>query len=139
MPSRRQPVSTVRSLAAPLTPSQMQHWDRLRAAIAQEQGLLIDYLDVEQRSTRRLIYPLGLFYWGGKWTVGSWCALRASFRDFRLDRIGALIRFAGAPARAAEVTLAAYLQHHSGPTRPTDNTLSVAPAHTTDSVHNRSN
>ncbi|KAM3105588.1 WYL domain-containing protein [Phormidesmis sp. 146-33] len=34
-----------------------------------------------------MIFPLGLFCWGSKWTVGTWCTLRKTYRDFRIDRI----------------------------------------------------
>lgn len=29
----------------------------------------------------------GIVLLGGKWTLGSWCLLRAAFRDFCLDRM----------------------------------------------------
>ena len=33
--------------------------------------------------------PLGLFFWGGSWTLAGWCEMRQDFRSFRLDRIAA--------------------------------------------------
>ena len=33
------------------------------------------------------VWPLGLFFWGTVWTLGGWCELRNSFRNFRLDRM----------------------------------------------------
>lgn len=39
-----------------------------------------------ERSTRRL-RPLGLYFWGGVWTLASWCELRGDFRSFRVDRM----------------------------------------------------
>lgn len=41
--------------------------------------------------SERVIWPLGLFFWGTVWTIGAWCELRQSFRIFRLDRIHQLI------------------------------------------------
>ncbi len=65
-------------------------WDRLRHAIRQRRITSIDYRDAQQEFTQRWIYPLGLFYWGGKWTLGAWCTLRGDYRNFRTDRIEAI-------------------------------------------------
>jgi predicted DNA-binding transcriptional regulator YafY len=35
----------------------------------------------------REVEPLCLAFWGGAWTLGSWCRLREGFRSFRPDRI----------------------------------------------------
>jgi predicted DNA-binding transcriptional regulator YafY len=37
--------------------------------------------------TSRIVWPLGLVYWGAKWTLAAWCELRDDFRSFRVDRI----------------------------------------------------
>lgn len=62
-------------------------WEIIYKAIKELNSVSIDYNALNGRKTSRTIYPLGLFYWGGKWTIGSWCTLRREFRDFRLDRI----------------------------------------------------
>ena len=31
--------------------------------------------------------PLGLYFWGTKWTVAAWCELRDDYRSFRPDRM----------------------------------------------------
>ncbi len=64
-----------------------QVWENLHQAIKNLNPVFIHYKSLNEEQTSRTIYPLGLFYWGGKWTVGSWCTLRNDFRDFRLDRI----------------------------------------------------
>ena len=33
--------------------------------------------------------PLCLAFWGGKWTLGTWCRLRSAFRNFRTDSVEA--------------------------------------------------
>ena len=66
------------------------NWDPLRHAIKQCKILHIAYEDEKGQRTDREIYPLGLFYWGGKWTLGAWCVLRQAFRNFRTDRIQSL-------------------------------------------------
>jgi predicted DNA-binding transcriptional regulator YafY len=61
--------------------------DRLHAAIAAHQVLRMDYRDESARTTQREVEPLCLAFWGGVWTLGSWCRLRCDFRTFRPDRI----------------------------------------------------
>lgn len=61
--------------------------DRLHAAIAAQQVLRLDYRDEATRTTQREVEPLCLAFWGGVWTLGSWCRLRQDFRTFRPDRI----------------------------------------------------
>jgi len=62
-------------------------WELMYKAIKNSISISINYKAQNGSKTSRVIYPLGLFYWGGKWTLGSWCTLRKDFRDFRLDRI----------------------------------------------------
>jgi len=47
----------------------------------------LEYTRADGLISKRMIWPLGLFFWGGLWTIGAWCELRESFRVFRLDRI----------------------------------------------------
>ena len=63
--------------------------DRLHAAITAHQVLRLDYRDEAGRGSARDIEPLCLAFWGGAWTLGSWCRLRGDFRSFRPDRIAA--------------------------------------------------
>ncbi|ANB19527.1 Transcriptional regulator, DeoR family [Dokdonella koreensis DS-123] len=61
--------------------------DRLHEAIAAQQVLRLDYRDEAGRASLREVEPLCLACWGGVWTLGTWCRLRADFRNFRPDRI----------------------------------------------------
>lgn len=63
------------------------NWDQLRHCVKQHKIITINYCDEKNRQTQREIYPLGLFYWGAKWTLGAWCTIRFAFRNFRTDRI----------------------------------------------------
>jgi len=63
------------------------NWEVMHGAVKNLNLVFIEYHSLNEKTTSRIIYPLGLFYWGGKWTVGSWCTLRGCFRDFRLDKI----------------------------------------------------
>ncbi len=64
--------------------------ERIRHAIKQQQKLTIGYRDEQGEDSERIIWPLGLVYWGKVWTLISWCELRAAYRVFRLDRVKAL-------------------------------------------------
>jgi len=65
-------------------------WQQCYEAIKNQSLLGICYQAADANQTKRNICPLGLFYWGGKWTLASWCTLRKGYRDFRLDRIDEL-------------------------------------------------
>jgi predicted DNA-binding transcriptional regulator YafY len=83
--------------------------DRLHAAIEARRVLRLDYRDHDGASTAREIEPLCLAFWGGSWTIGAWCRLRADFRSFRPDRIDAMAEsgevFADDPARGLDAYL----------------------------------
>ncbi|VAW52488.1 hypothetical protein MNBD_GAMMA05-1092 [hydrothermal vent metagenome] len=65
-------------------------WEIVHASIKDKVALRLIYTSLANKQTTREVYPLGLFYWGGKWTVGCWCTLRSDYRDFRLDKIDSL-------------------------------------------------
>jgi predicted DNA-binding transcriptional regulator YafY len=59
----------------------------LRAALDGRRKVWLQYRDVEDQESERVVRPLGLFFWGTKWTLTAWCELRTDFRAFRLDRV----------------------------------------------------
>lgn len=59
----------------------------IRQAIEAHHVLAIDYIDAKEQVTQRKIEPLGLVYWGMKWTIIAHCLLRNDYREFRIDRI----------------------------------------------------
>lgn len=87
----------------------------VRLAINQRRRLYLDYRDAGDRHTERIIWPLGLGYWGGAWTVGSWCELRQDFRTFRVDRVQSARTLSSTipdiPGRALEDYFAAASRH----------------------------
>jgi predicted DNA-binding transcriptional regulator YafY len=83
------------------TEKQQQLNKQLRQAIENKQCLQLDYYDVNKNVTQRQVEPLGLVYWGGKWTLVAFCSLRADYRQFRVDRIH------------AANTLDVYFEYHS--------------------------
>jgi len=72
------PTATVRGMS------------ELRKAIDNRLMARLEYQREDGECSKRVIWPLGLIFWGTKWTLGAWCELRADFRSFRLDRIQGL-------------------------------------------------
>lgn len=69
---------------------QARYWDQMQLAIRQKTVLHILYVDEHKQQSERCLFPLGLAFWGGVWTVSAWCFLRRQYRSFRLDRINHL-------------------------------------------------
>ena len=65
-------------------------FDLVARAIDARRKLSFTYRDGEGSETARTVRPLALHFWGGTWTVASWCELRVDFSTFRLDRTDAL-------------------------------------------------
>lgn len=61
-----------------------------RTASDDKRKVRLSYKRADGESSERTIWPLGLFFWGAVWTMGSWCEKRQDFRIFRLDRIQSL-------------------------------------------------
>lgn len=107
-------------------PADYAYWDRIHESIANARWLTISYRSLAGATSIRTIFPLGLFYWGGKWTLGSWCHLKQAYRDFRIDRIECL-ESVDAPAVVPDfVTLTNYIavQKSHSPGEGTDTMLS---------------
>ncbi len=62
----------------------------VRLAADNRRKISLQYSDAKGNSSDRIIWPLGMFFWGSVWTIGAWCELRDGFRVFRLDRIDTL-------------------------------------------------
>ncbi|MHB8422538.1 MAG: helix-turn-helix transcriptional regulator [Leptospirales bacterium] len=63
---------------------------QLRKAVDQSLMVRLTYVREDGERSERIVWPLGLVFWGSKWTFGAWCELRSEFRTFRLDRIHSL-------------------------------------------------
>lgn len=61
--------------------------DLLRQALNGRRVVSFAYVRADGASSIRTAWPLGLFFWGTKWTLGGWCELRADLRTFRVDRM----------------------------------------------------
>jgi predicted DNA-binding transcriptional regulator YafY len=87
-----------------------QVWEEIHSAIETGCWLNIGYNSLSEIVTSRVVFPLGLFYWGGRWTLGGWCKLRGDYRDFRLDRITRLNSCEDASVLPKDVSLSAYIE-----------------------------
>jgi predicted DNA-binding transcriptional regulator YafY len=84
--------------------------DALHDSIRDQHVAAIDYRREDGGDSKRRIRPLGLYFWGGAWTVVAWCELRVDFRSFRVDRIDRLDilgeRFPSDPEKSLRAFLA---------------------------------
>lgn len=87
--------------------------EELRQALKSQSQIDIDYEDESGQSSSRIVWPLGMIYWGRNWTLVAWCTLRENYRMFRLDRIQRLqllpLHFVPTP----EINLQHYLDQHT--------------------------
>lgn len=90
IPKELEPLLAETRLFVPMMLTGAQSGDALliaREALVGRRKLRLDYADEKGDSTERTVRPLGVFFWGRKWTLSAWCELRNDFRDFRLDRV----------------------------------------------------
>ncbi|MCB9745423.1 MAG: YafY family transcriptional regulator [Alphaproteobacteria bacterium] len=58
-----------------------------RRAIGERQKLRLRYADRHGEVSERVVWPLGLYFWGRSWSLAAWCELRQDYRNFRPDRV----------------------------------------------------
>lgn len=59
----------------------------LRRAIGERRRVHFGYVREDGAESEREARPLGLYFWGRKWTLAAWCELRGDYRSFRPDRM----------------------------------------------------
>ena len=59
----------------------------IRRAISAHRLLQFAYTRADGEQTERRVRALGLFFWGDKWTLATWCEMRRDYRSFRPDRM----------------------------------------------------
>jgi predicted DNA-binding transcriptional regulator YafY len=64
--------------------------DLLNAAASERKFIEFSYRREDGEESERRVRPLGLYFWGGVWTLASWCEARKDFRNFRVDRMAEL-------------------------------------------------
>jgi predicted DNA-binding transcriptional regulator YafY len=91
----------------------------LRSAIRTQKRLAIDYIDGEERRTRRVIWPIQLGFMDSARVLTGWCELRKAFRFFRTDRIVSAEVGDRYPARRADLVCDFHAQLRDEP-RPSE-------------------
>lgn len=81
----------------------------LRNAISRNAKVSFEYTREDGAASRRVVWPLGLYFWGAKWNLAAWCELRAAFRSFRPDRISDLRVLEAQFEEMEGISLEAYL------------------------------
>lgn len=81
---------TLRAPGFFIPPETVTGMAQLRKAIDRRLMVRMVYVREDGGRSERVVWPLGLMFWGTKWTLGAWCELRGEFRTFRLDRIQSL-------------------------------------------------
>jgi predicted DNA-binding transcriptional regulator YafY len=79
--------------------------DTMREAIVAARRLEFNYKDEGGKPSARTVRPLGLYFWGQRWTLAAWCEMRLDFRNFRLDRVSGVAigaRFPDEPGKRLE-------------------------------------
>ncbi|WP_158926362.1 YafY family protein [Acidisphaera sp. S103] len=59
----------------------------IRSAIRDTRKIRLEYVDEQDRRTRRTIWPIALAYYVNATLVAAWCETRVDYRHFRADRI----------------------------------------------------
>ena len=86
-----------------------------RSALVRKQVIEIDYAAVTSRQpNKRMVEPIGLFYYSWHWHLIGWCRLREAYRDFRLDRVLSVLPQPEQTARHSRLTLKQYLSERPG-------------------------
>jgi predicted DNA-binding transcriptional regulator YafY len=90
LPEKLQPAllhPTLHSPAVLIPREAARIMEQLRGAIDTQHKVHFDYVRADRAASARTVWPLGLFFWSTGWTLGTWCELRQSLRNFRIDRI----------------------------------------------------
>jgi predicted DNA-binding transcriptional regulator YafY len=59
----------------------------LRRAVGEHRSIRFSYTRADGAESARTVRPLGLYFWGTKWTLAAWCEFRDDYRSFRPDRM----------------------------------------------------
>jgi len=81
----------------------------LRRAIGERRLVHFRYAREDGAASERTARPLGLYFWGRKWTLAAWCELRQDYRSFRPDRMRDVRLLAEAFDPADGISLAGFL------------------------------
>lgn len=83
--------------------------EQLRQAITERQKVEFGYARADGAVTRRVVWPLGLYFWGSSWNLAAWCELRQAYRSFRPDRMAGLVARDERFPKGGQINLAGFL------------------------------
>ena len=92
LPEQRRMEIEQAQLYAPtfhLDPALGERVEMVRQSIAVRRKLDVSYRDKKQQDSRRVLRPLGLYFWGTGWSLAAWCESRMDFRSFWLHKMSA--------------------------------------------------
>jgi predicted DNA-binding transcriptional regulator YafY len=90
LPEPLRPVLLRTALFAPAFPSQQAmrgELGPLRRAISDRRKIHFGYTREDGEVSARTVRPLGLYFWGNRWSLAAYCELRGDYRNFRPDRM----------------------------------------------------
>lgn len=85
----------------------------VRECIRRKNKVQFSYLDLQERTTLRTIWPLALVSFSPVWLLAGWCELRQSFRNFRLDRVSEFVPLNNRYPNERDKNLHAYLAQNN--------------------------
>ena len=90
--------------------AERERLDLLHAACVERRPVHTAYVREDGEASRRVVRPLGLYFWSGVWTLVAWCELRDGFRTFRVDRMSETVVREGQFTQKKGQRLADYLK-----------------------------
>jgi predicted DNA-binding transcriptional regulator YafY len=94
LPQQRREEIEQSQLYAPtfhLDPARGERVEIIRRAIAERRKLDVSYRDKKEQDSRRVVRPLGLYFWGTGWSLAAWCEARQDFRSFWLHKMSSCV------------------------------------------------
>jgi predicted DNA-binding transcriptional regulator YafY len=73
-----------------VNPEVRQTLGLVRRAITDQNKITFSYVRADGEPSQRVVWPLGVTYWGQVWSMDAWCEMRVDFRNFRIDRMSAV-------------------------------------------------
>lgn len=83
----RDSIENIGLLAAPDDDAEPVDLATVRAAIRDEQKLVLHYIDHGGEESQRVIWPVAIGFFKRSQVIAGWCEMRRDFRHFRADRI----------------------------------------------------
>lgn len=86
----------------------------IRRAITDRSKMEFRYVRADREESRRVVWPLGVTFWGQIWSMDAWCEMRVDYRNFRIDRMSEVrvLKKRFKPTR--EISLEALLRKYEG-------------------------